>query len=248
MYKIEKITKIKKKGMYKIHFDNHEALQVHEDVLLSNELLIKKNLTEEDILILENSTNYSRCYHEAIKFISRKLRSSYELKKHLIKKEFEISTVDEIIEKLISQKYIDDLNYAKSYANTILRTTNKGKDYIRKNLKEHKISDIYVDEAIMMLDDKEEYDKLYKLITKKISLNNKYSARVLREKLFYDLKTKGYTTQMINQVFSEVEFTCNIEHLKVLAQKYMRKYNDKSKVKKTLISKGFESDEIDKVL
>jgi regulatory protein len=248
MYKLKKIEKTKQKGIYKLHFENHDALLIHEDVLLSNEVLVKREFNEAEIKELELANSFSAAYYEGIKFITRKLRSKHEMKKMLRKKEFGISVIEQTVQRLEAQGYLNDAHYARSYANTVLRTSTKGIDFIRKTLSEHSISLDIINNAIEHLDLEEEYDKLFKLVTKRISTNKKLSNQVLREKLFYEFKTKGFTSEMINQVFSEVDFSLPNDKLEKEIVKLMNKHKDKYKVKQLLMKKGFRSDQIEEVM
>jgi len=248
MYKIKRIEKLKKKGIYKIHFDHFDDVTLHEDVILSHGVLLKNELTEFEINDLKSANMFSSAYYQSIKFISTKLRSKHELRKYLTKEEYFPEVANEVIEKLENQGYINDKVYAKSFANTVLRTTNKGIDYIRKTLSEHQIGNEIVEEVISGLDYQEEYDKLYKLVSKRVQSNKKYSKKVLREKLFYDFKTKGFETDLINEVFNEIDFTLPTNKLEKEVSKLMRKHNDKYKVKQLLMKKGFSSEQIENAM
>ncbi len=248
MYKINRIEKMKQKGIYKIHFNNCADLLVHEDVLLEQDVLLKNELSSVELNQLEEASSFSAAYYEAINFISRKLRSKHEVMTHLSKKEFNSNCITRVVAKLEMQGYLNDLNYAISYANTVLRTTTKGIDHIKKNLNEHQIDNEFIAEAIDNLDYSMEYDKLYKLVNKKIASNKKYSKQVLREKLFYEFKTKGFETSLINQVFSEVDFSISMDKLQKEVDKLMRKHKDIKKVKHLLKQKGFSNDQIENAI
>ena len=114
-----KIIKYKKttKGRYKIYLDDGRELLLYEDAILKFELLLKKEILENDIVEVELFNQECDVYHVGLESINHRFKSVYDLKETLLKKEYPIEMVDQAIEKLLSQGYLNDRSFAKSFIN-----------------------------------------------------------------------------------------------------------------------------------
>ena len=83
--KINKIKKEKNK-MYRIELEN-QTLIVHEEILLKYEILLKKKISEQEIQSILIENKYLTSYYDALKYITKKMRSQKEVQEFLQKKE-----------------------------------------------------------------------------------------------------------------------------------------------------------------
>jgi regulatory protein len=51
--------------------------------------------------------------HKAVDYLARREHSEHELKTKLLAKDFDVELIDEVLESLKSQNYLDDARYAK---------------------------------------------------------------------------------------------------------------------------------------
>ena len=153
---------------------------IHEDLILKYDLLITKKIDskKEDELLKENN-NYL-AYSKAIKYIGIKMRSILEVKKYLNKQEIDEEYINVIINKLISQGYLNDLEYAKAYVNDRINLSNDGPKKIYNELIKLGIDDSDIDIALTSFTIDIAKEKINKLITKYIKLNNKKGANLLK--------------------------------------------------------------------
>ena len=83
-----RISKFKKtsNGKYKIYLDNNDTIVLYEDVIINNNLLIKKEIDSDlmERLIIEN--NNVNVYSTALNYISIRMRSKKEVYDYLEKK------------------------------------------------------------------------------------------------------------------------------------------------------------------
>ena len=114
--RIEKFSKLIN-GLYKLRLDDGSDILVHEDLILKKELLLTREITEEDVKNIDKLNNNYNAYDLAVKYISIKVRSCLEVHEYLEKKELDKEIIHEVIEKLKSQKYFDDFVYAKAFVN-----------------------------------------------------------------------------------------------------------------------------------
>lgn len=121
-------------GKYKIELDGNNELVLYEEVILKNELLLKKEIGEQLISILLEENREWEAYYIALKSLKAHFRSGKELSDILLKKDYPQELVDKTINKLLDQGYINDTSFSRSYINNQMMTTNKGPNKIINEL------------------------------------------------------------------------------------------------------------------
>lgn len=249
-----KIEKIKKSGpKYKLTLDNGEVINTYDDVILKNNLLFDKNIDSDLLNKINTDTVYYESYNKAIKMISRRLRSEYEIKKYLDKCMVTEVDRDKIIETLKRIGLIDDYRFAKAYTNDKINLSLDGPYKISRSLGEFKVDNSIISEVISSIDENIVLEHLNKVINKKVSSNTKYSEFILKQKLMTYLINLGYDRGMINSVLCDVHVSNNvsIKEMEKIYKKISMKYDGDElfyKLKNKLFSKGYKLEEINKFI
>lgn len=242
-----KIIKYKKttKGRYKILLDDNRELVLYEDVILKFELLLKKEILEKDILNIELYNQECDVYQVALDSIKSRIKSIYDLKEFLLKKEYPLELIEKAIDKLTKQGYLDDKVFAKSFVNNQIITTSNGPKKIRSQLIEHRVDSFFIDEALELFDEDTQLEKVYKVVNRIYKTNRNRGGAVLKRKIFNDLNVLGYENNIINKIVSEFDFSNNPEiasrEYDKLYKRLSRKYSGKEleyKIKEKLYQKG----------
>ena len=235
----------KKGGQYLLLLEDDRKITLHEDLILKEELLLKKEINEEDIIRLLSENNNYLAYDTAITYIGIKMRSIFEMKEYLKKKEIDNLVIDETIEKLITQGYLNDKIYSDSYVNDRISLSNDGPLKIMDFLIKNKIENSILEEALLKYDKNIECEKIDKLINKQVKQNTNKGSYLLKQKIISDLVSKGYHKELIILRLNDVEFddgdVYKREYQKIydkLSQKYSGKELD-YKIKQKLYQKGF---------
>ena len=243
--KIESYTR-QKNGQYKIRLEDDSYILLHEELILKYELLIKKELTEEqkNSLLEENKTYL--IYDEAIKCISRKMRSVYELKQYLLKKDYSKDLVDSVVSLLIKQGYLNDLVYAKAFVHDKIALSNHGPLKIINELKKDLILDKYINESISIFTKELEEERITKLINKAIKSNHNKGKSFLKQKILNDITTLGYHKDII---INNLYLIDDIDDSDIKQKEYDKLYSKLSKkysgseleykIRQKLYQKGF---------
>lgn len=247
--KIDKITK-NKNGKYKIIFDNKDSLITYDDVILNNGILFKKELTSEELNKINIESNYYDVYNKVIKFISIKMRSLKEIQKFLDKKEIPENDKDKIIKKLKEINLINDEKFANAYFQDRINLSNDGPYKIKQELRNNDIKNDVIEDIYSKIDQSIIYEKLDKLIQKKIKSNRNKSNYMLKQKIVGDMINLGYDKSMILEILENRMDTnnsiINNEYYK-LRKKLSRNYSDyelERQIKLKLQQKGFSLEEI----
>ena len=239
-----KIIKYKRlaNGKYKIIFDNNE-LVVYEEVILKYNLLLKKEISNEELININQDNIEWEAYYTGLKSLKSRFKSKSELRKLLISKEYNFELVDKVVNKLEKQGYLDDINFSKSYVNNQIITTNKGPNKIVSELRSKgvKEEDICLDSYL----DDLQIERINKLINKAIKSNRTRGGVVLKKKIVSDLINLGYDSNLVNDIVDSYSFpvdkTIYKKEYDKLYKVLSRKYKDKeleNKIKQKLYQKG----------
>lgn len=250
--KVEEIKK-QKNGKYKITFESGELLNTYDDVILNNGLLFHKDVDSLLFNKLNEETKYYDVYNKTIKYIEKKLRSKKEVEVFLDKNQIEINDKKKIIDKLESINLINDKLFANAYFQDRINLSSDGPYKIINELKKNNISDDIILSVEEKIDNAGIYEKLSKLVLKKIRSNRNKSNYMLKQKIIIDMINLGYEKSMIIDIINE-----NIDNnnsviqneYKKLFNKLSKKYDDEElnrMIKNKLIQKGFSLEEINKI-
>lgn len=244
--KIDKFVK-KSGGVYKLFLDNGEVIELHEDLILKEELLLKREVDNDYIRnLLEKNRDYL-AYSVALKYLGIKMRSVKEVKNYLIKKDISQSTIDDVVSRLIREGYLNDSVYAASYVNDRIALSNDGPLKIKKSLEDLGVDSESISNALIVFNDEVELEKIKKLVLKQIKTNSNKGEYLLKQKIFYNLSNLGYSKSLIQNVLDEVSFndSCLREkEYNKLYSKLSKKYTGNEleyKIKQGLYQKGFRT-------
>lgn len=228
-----KIEKFKKRpnGLYTIYLDNFNSYDLYEEIILKYELLITKNIDEDELeRIIKDNNNYES-YYEALKVLKRTIKTKEEIKRLLTDKKYSKENISFTITTLEKQGYINDKNYSKSYVHNSIITTNKGPKKIALELEKKGVEPRDYSEALEEYNTSLEKEKIEKLISKKIKANHNKSAKILKQKLQLDLINNGFSKDTIKEVLNSLNIEENDDIMKKEYQKYYNKLSKKYKGK-----------------
>lgn len=245
---INKFTK-GRNGMYTVTLEDKTKLTIHEDLILKYDILISKNISNDlKEVLLEENKKYE-IYEVALSYINKKLRSSKELRKYLIKKEYPNELIDSAIELLYSQGYLNDKVYATSLVHDRILLSMDGPNKIKKELLDNKIDNNLVEEVMEEYTSDIELERIEKIVNKQIKLNKNKGSNLLKKKINMYLINLGYNYDLINSVLASIKISDNDLYKKEYDKLYKtlsKKYSGKEleyKLKQKLYQKGFNTND-----
>lgn len=203
--KIEKYE-LTKKNIYNVYLSNGEVLELNGKVITDNELLIKKDIDNELYDKLKRDNTICILVNTSVKYIDRRLRSINELRDYLKNKEEDTIIIEEVIDKLINYKYLDDDRFTKAFIKDKLNFTNWGDYKIKNELKRLGVNEEIIYNNISNIDDNIYYERINKIIDKDISINKKYSGIKLKNKIYNHLLTLGYSKEKVISIINNYNF------------------------------------------
>ena len=245
-----KIDKIKKMsgGKYKIILEDKDVITTYDDVILNTNILYSKEIDDETLEKIKNKNDYYSIYNKTIKYISKRLRSEYEVEEYLKKLETSSNDIKKIISSLKENGYINDTQFTKAYIYDKFNLSSDGPYKIKKDLIEFRIDENLIEENLSNIKEEDVKNKLEKIISKKVKLDHKHSISVIKNKLKIDLYNLGYDSYMVEEILNNIKIESNIEkEFNIIYNKLNKKYNGielENKIKQKLYQKGYSFSEI----
>lgn len=249
-----KILSIKKKckNKYQIELDNGEIIKLYDNVILKHNLLFKKEISDDLKSILEEDNNNEDVYYQVIKFISKKMRSRKEVKDFIDKYDLPKIEQQKMLEKLEKNRFINDEIFCRSYIQDRMLLSSDGPKKIYDDLMDKNIDVELINKYLEQIEEDVVYQKLEKLILKKLKMNTNKSRYTLYQKLSFEFINLGYSKNMIEELLQKhLQNTnkdiVNKEYYK-LHRKLSSKYEGEDLEKQIfykLKQKGFSNDELD---
>ncbi|MDD6224333.1 MAG: RecX family transcriptional regulator [bacterium] len=244
MIKIDKFVK-QKDGIYLLKLENNKELKIHEDLILKHELLLKKKLDESLISeVLEENKIYD-AYILALKYIKAKVRSTYEMKFYLEKKNTNSEIVDKVIALLKKQGYLNNEMFTKAWIHDKVALSNDGPLKIKEELQKHQIEERLIDKYLQEFTEELEKERIKKLIQKQIDRNHSKSEFILKKKMQSHMIKLGYHQSLINELLNGINIqdddAAQKEYRK-LHRKLSKKYSGKDleyQLKQKMYQRGF---------
>ena len=240
-----------KNGMYQVFFDNDYDVDLHEEIILKHNLLIKKEIDQDklDDLIEENKVYIA--YNLSLKYLTHKMRTIKETKDNLYKNNFDKDTINSVIDILLKEKYLDDSQYSKAFINDKILLSNDGPNKIKNKLIELGVNKYIIEKNLVIFTNDIQEEKIKKIADKQIAINRNKSALILKNKITDYLYNLGYDKSLILDYINKVSIRDDKDLIKKeydkIYKKLSKKYSGSElefKVRQKMYSLGFNiSDE-----
>lgn len=200
------ITKIetqkKNKNRVSIFIDKKYAFGIYKKTLMKFELETGMILTPELIEEIKVEDEYKKCFNSALNYLSYRSRTSDEIRKKMLDKEYGLNTITKVIKELKRLNYIDDLDYSKQYIE--YKKKKMGRRRIRYELERKGIDSRVIEQALLAYNSGKAYDQALRIAEKK---NNQYgdiSYQKRYNRLAGLLNRRGFSYDIIKNVLSEI--------------------------------------------
>ena len=219
------IIKYKKlsNNKYKIILDSEELI-LYDDVIVKNSILLKKNLTREEIDKLINDNIFYEGYYKAIAYINIRMRSIKEISDYL-RKYINENLIDEIVDILKNQGYLNDDDFARCFINDSINLKMIGPNKIIYELEKLGINENIINKNIKLFTKNIEEEKIKKIIEKQLKINKSKSVYNLKNSLKINLINNGFNKESIDKYVNEI----NYDESSIYEKEYNKLYNKLSK-------------------
>lgn len=152
--RIEKASTFGKR--YNIYVNGEFELSVHEDVLVKFRLHKGMEVADGELDTWLKAEEQTRARQIVLKFLGYRPRTTQEVRKHLMEKEFADELIQSVIAEMIQCGYLNDQQYAHAWIKERQVTKGFGAQRLRQELKQKGIADHWIDEAISYIEQEEE--------------------------------------------------------------------------------------------
>lgn len=246
---IKKFVKVKD-NKYKVIIDDENTITLYDDVIVKYNLLVNKKMDINMFNEIISYNNELESYYKAIRYINKKLRSKKEIIKYL-EKDYESKVINKTIKKLNDDGYLNDEIYIKAYINDQINLSLNGPYKIKRELSKLGLEEALISKELDTIIEDIWESRIEKYIDKKIKTNHTNSNKKLKEKIVYELINLGYSKDVINLVFEEIEipidFNIVIKEGDKIYNKLSRKFDGDTilfQIKNKLYQKGYSEEEI----
>lgn len=249
------IKKIKTYEDYVFIYLDDQKIQISIDDYFKYNVSKLKGLNEDIYNVLVENEKQLKAYRSCLRKLSIKDYTCKQIRTHLKRYEIDDKKINEIINKLVNYGLLNDEKYCVSRINVLNNQSLSNKQIKRKLINEG-IEEEYINKHLKE-DLSYEMDKCDKLAVKyERSINNK-SSNAKKQSIISKLVNNGFSYDIalssVNKLNINVDNELELLHKEYLKakNKFSRKYEDyelRNRIYNALMSKGFKSDDIKKVM
>lgn len=154
-------------------------------------LKVGRELSEDELAELKKASEFGKLYQRTLEWVLSRPRSAKETRDYLYKKVFEKKLdknyIDNIIEKLISKKYLDDKAFAEWWVENRFVKKGVSQKRLRLELTKKGVARDIIDEVLGARDDEVEIEKIIAKKRAKYPDDEKLIAYLTRQGFSYEL-------------------------------------------------------------
>ncbi len=190
---------VKRADRYSVYIDDKFSFALSETELLKQGLYNGQDLTAEELASVKEDSVRDKARYQALGQLSRRMRSEWELRDYLKRKDYASEVIDQTIEWLAEYGYCDDKKFANSWVanRRLLKATSSRR--LRQELRQKRVKDEVIDE-VLSEDATDERQVLRDLIERK----QKQTRYQDHTKLMQYLSRQGFNYDDIKSVLDEL--------------------------------------------
>ncbi len=142
-----------KKNKNRINIEINGVFTVSLNRIVAAWLRIGQVLSDQQILLLRQGDAKETVLQSALKYLNYRIRSEYEMRTHLVRKGFAMSTIDNVIIDLKSRELISDKVFAKEWVENRCNSKPRGRRMLAYELKLKRINQEDIDDSLVNLPD-----------------------------------------------------------------------------------------------
>ena len=198
------INRIIKKGKndVAIHFDSESILYLAVEVFLKSGLKKGDEISEDRFSALIEQNKLFHIKQRAFRLLGRRQHSSSELRRKLWQKDYEQRLIDDVIDELTKNGYIDDKEFIRAFVAEKSKSKNWSSKKIKGELRKRGLNQSLIDELLNADTGGNDYENAFKVAKKKFEVLSKRNLepKELRNKLSTYLFSRGFDYEIIKEV------------------------------------------------
>lgn len=202
---VTNISYSKSKEVFEVVFEDETKLLLNYNIFEKYKVSVDMNFSETEIQEMKYFSDIERAKSRAINYISGKLKTKYEVKLKLKEKDFTEDIIDEVIDILEREEYLNDRLYCEVFIEDKKQLNGYGKNKIKSLLIQKGVSKSVFEDFLDEFEYEEEFDNALKMGIKKLNLlSNEDDNFKKKQKLINYLAYRGFSFDVINDVLREI--------------------------------------------
>ena len=202
---VTNISYSKSKEVFEVVFEDETKLLLNYNIFEKYKVSVDMDFSETEIQEMKYFSDIERAKSRAINYISGKLKTKYEVKLKLKEKDFTEDIIDEVIDILEREEYLNDRLYCEVFIEDKKQLNGYGKNKIKSLLIQKGISKSVFEDFLDEFEYEEEFDNALKMGIKKLNLlSNEEDVFKKKQKLINYLAYRGFSFDVINDVLREI--------------------------------------------
>ena len=198
------IVRILKKGNndVTIQFVDDKFLILAVEVFLKSGLKKGDEISEDRFSLLIEQNKLFHIKQRAFRLLGRRMHSASELRRKLWNKDYEQKLIDEVIDDLKTNSYLDDEGFIREFVAEKTKSKSWSTKKVKAELLKRGIDNKLIDEMLKGKQGDSEIENATKLAKKKYDqlIKKKLEPKELRNKLSVFLFSKGFEYDLIKKV------------------------------------------------
>lgn len=202
---VTNISYSKSKEVFEVVFEDETKLLLNYNIFEKYKVSVDMDFSENEIQEMKYFSDIERAKSRAINYISGKLKTKYEVRLKLKEKDFTEDIIDEVINILEKEEYLNDRLYCEVFIEDKKQLNGYGKNKIKSLLIQKGISKSVFEDFLDEFEYEEEFDNALKMGIKKLNLlSNEEDIFKKKQKLINYLAYRGFSFDVINDVLREI--------------------------------------------
>ena len=202
---VTNISYSKSKEVFEVVFEDETKLLLNYNIFEKYKVSVDMDFSETEIQEMKYFSDIERAKSRAINYISGKLKTKYEVRLKLKEKDFTEDIIDEVIDILEKEEYLNDRLYCEVFIEDKKQLNGYGKNKIKSLLIQKGISKSVFEDFLDEFEYEEEFDNALKMGIKKLNLlSNEEDIFKKKQKLINYLAYRGFSFDVINDVLKEI--------------------------------------------
>ena len=181
-------------------------------------LYVGQDLSDEKIAELQSGDMHESAYQKALNYLSYRIRSEAEVRKHLVGKGIQEEVVVQVLVRLQNAGLVDDERFARSWVENRSEYRPRSRRALVYELKRKGVSEAAIHSAVDEIDEEE---LAYLAALKKAMRYNRLEWPAFRQKMHTYLAGRGFNYEVSSQVVARIwrEINENIDTVPNAAKK-----------------------------
>jgi regulatory protein len=204
-----KIEKAKRSGRNRVEiiFDDDQKVSLAYEVFLKNQLKLNQEISEEFLSFLLDEDQKYQVKQSALNYLSRRHHSKNEIRIKLKQKKFGSEQIEQTLNELEQNNYLDDHSFAQIFAEERVKAKNWGKNKIKSELIKRGVSSKVIGDVITeKFSGESEIEAGLELARKKLKklLNRNIEHKKIQSSIYSFLISRGYDYDLCKQIFAKL--------------------------------------------